>query len=260
MNENSISFNNNNDDSENLQLPLIDSKLIPEQKDNEISKNENEKVNNNLLENKTFLLSKKTETEKFDIEKPSTIIRDEAIFDLLNEKIVINNNTDYRNIYLNRFKRESPKNKRINRYINEDILKNNPMRISNNKVKLKHVQINNILTETDKNQYEQDNNYDDDNYDKRLYNIRLYNFLKEEKEAKAIKPPKKKSLKKSGLDIIKSNWRKNITRSLDFKYSINKGQINEINAMVKYKSKNSKLIFDTFRSESIDMLEQIWNL
>ena len=64
MNENSISFNNNNDDSENFQLPLIDSKLIPEQKDNEISKNENEKVNNNLLENKTFLLSKKTETEK----------------------------------------------------------------------------------------------------------------------------------------------------------------------------------------------------
>ena len=258
MNENEMSRNSNNEESENIQLPLIDSKLIPFQKDNDITKNEDEKINKlNLIDSKTVLISRKTETEKFDMDKPKDIIKDEAISDLLKEKIVINNNKySYRNIFLTKLKNDIPKKKRLNRYINENILLNSPIKIHNNKVKLKHVKINNILTEVDKNDYEQNKNED---FDRRLYNLRLYNYLKEERKAKIMKPPEKKLLKKSGLEIAQSNWRKNITCSLDYKYTINKNDINSLNLRLKLMNKNSKLFFDIFKSESNEMLEQVWN-
>ena len=59
MNENSFSKNEISNDSEIIKLPLIDFKLIPQQKSiNDVSKNDD---NNNLkyVKSETFITSKK---------------------------------------------------------------------------------------------------------------------------------------------------------------------------------------------------------
>ena len=265
MNEFSISKNDLNNDSENLKLPLINFKLIPPQKNiNETSKNENDDGHKlKLIKSQTFLTSKKTETEKFDVVKPKKIISNEAIAGLLKEKIeiknILNNNyISYKNIFeIMRKKNEINKRKKLNRYINEDILKNSPIRLHTNKSKLKNIKVNNIFTEIDED--EKNKNDEDSNIDRSLYDLKLYNYIKESKEAKKIKSSNKKEIKKKELDYIKSDWRKNINCSLDYKYLMNKQDIRDMNSLIKYMGKNSKLYFDVFRTESNDTLEKIWN-
>ena len=265
MNEFSISKNDLNNDSENLKLPLINFKLIPPQKNiNETSKNENDDGHKlKLIKSQTFLTSKKTETEKFDVVKPKKIISNEAIAGLLKEKIeiknILNNNyISYKNIFeIMRKKNEINKRKKLNRYINEDILKNSPIRLHTNKSKLKNIKVNNIFTERDED--EKNKNDEDSNIDRSLYDLKLYNYIKESKETKKIKSSNKKEIKKKELDYIKSDWRKNINCSLDYKYLMNKQDIRDMNSLIKYMGKNSKLYFDVFRTESNDTLEKIWN-
>lgn len=265
MNEFSISKNDLNNDSENLKLPLINFKLIPPQKNiNETSKNENDDGHKlKLIKSQTFLTSKKTETEKFDVVKPKKIISNEAIAGLLKEKIeiknILNNNyISYKNIFeIMRKKNEINKRKKLNRYINEDILKNSPIRLHTNKSKLKNIKVNNIFTEIDED--EKNKNDEDSNIDRSLYDLKLYNYIKESKETKKIKSSNKKEIKKKELDYIKSDWRKNINCSLDYKYLMNKQDIRDMNSLIKYMGKNSKLYFDVFRTESNDTLEKIWN-
>ena len=230
MNENSFSKNEISNDSEIIKLPLIDFKLIPQQKSiNDVSKNDD---NNNLkyVKSETFITSKKTETSRFDEEKPKTFINIEAIKDLLKEKIEIN--------------------------INEDILKNSPIRIIRKKNKLKHMKVGNLLNEMDD---DEKNKNDDSNYDKSLYNLRLENFIKECKEAKKIKSVEKKNIKKCQLKFEKSDWRKNINCALDYKYVLNKKDIRKLNSKINSMNKSSKIYFDLFQTESNDMLQQIWS-
>ena len=73
-------------------------------------------------------------------------------------------------------KSENKQKKKLNRYINENILLNSPIKIQMiNKKKLKHIKMTNIFNEEDKD--EKDKNDDDSNYDKSLYNLRLYNYI-----------------------------------------------------------------------------------
>ena len=95
MNEISFLKNDISHDSENIKLPPIDSKFIPYQRNiNDITKNENEDGNKlKNIKSQTFLTSKKTETDGFNVVKSKkNIISKDAIIDLLNEKIEINNN------------------------------------------------------------------------------------------------------------------------------------------------------------------------
>ena len=261
MNEKSFSKNDISNESENLKLPPIDFKLIPSQKDiNDISKNDNEDDKNKLkgYHSQTYITSKKTETERSDEVKSKNIISNEAVSNLLKEKIEINNNLKYNNIIFRNFlinKQKENKKKKINRYINEDILKNSPIRINRNK-KLKQIKINNLFTELDED--EKSKNSIDSNYDKSLYNLRLNNFIRETNEAKNIKPVSKKIIVKNELKNIKSDWRKNITCSLDYKYTVNKYTMKGLNSLINSMNKKSKIYFDIFQTESNDMLQQIW--
>ena len=261
MNENSFSKNEISNDSEIIKLPLIDFKLIPQQKSiNDVSKNDD---NNNLkyVKSETFITSKKTETSRFDEEKPKTFINIEAIKDLLKEKIEINNSMKYNSMifknFLNNNRKKEEKKIKINRYINEDILKNSPIRIIRKKNKLKHMKVGNLFNEMDDD--EKNKNDDDSNYDKSLYNLRLENFIKECKEAKKIKSVEKKNIKKCQLKFEKSDWRKNINCALDYKYVLNKKDIRKLNSKINSMNKSSKIYFDLFQTESNDMLQQIWS-
>lgn len=266
MNEYTISKNDLfSNDSENLKLPLIDFKLIPSQKNiNETSKSENEDGHKlKLIKSQTFLTSKNTETERFDVVKPKKLISNEAIAGLLKEKIVIknivnNNYISYKNIFeIMKKKNDINKRKNLYGYINESILKNSPIRLHTNKIKLKNIKVNHIFTEIDED--EKNKNDEDSNIDRSLYNLNLYNYIKESKEAKRVKSLNKKEIKKKELEYIKSDWRKNINCSLDYKYLINKQDIKDMNSLIKYMEKNSKLYFDVFKTESNDTLEKIWN-
>ena len=261
MNENSY---NDNNKKEKLLLPKIDLRLIPNQIEiNDISQNENEEENKlKIIKSQTFLTSKLTETERNNEKKPKNIFNNEAIIDLLKEKIEINPFLSNSNIFLNRLpknnkKIENKKKKIINRYINENILLNSPIKIRIvNKKKLKHVKVSNIFNEEDEDG--KDKSDDDSNYDKSLYNIRLYNYLKETEEAKRVKSNNKKIIKKQELENVKNDWRKNINCSLDFKYLVNKGNIRNLNSKFRSMNKSSKIYYDAQRTESNDMLEQIW--
>ena len=264
INENSY-FRDNNKEKKHVHLPKIDLKLIPYQKDiNDTSKNENEEENTSkLIRSQTFIISKLTETERKDLKKPKNIFNDEAIVDLLREKIEINPNLSNNNIFLKRLQRNNKKNENkkkniLNRYITENILFNSPIKIHLYKNKLKNIKVSNIFNEVDEDK--KDNNDDDSNYDKSLYNIRLYNYLKETEEAKRIKSVNKKIIKKPELEYPKSDWRKNINCSLDYKYLKNRQDISDLNTLLTSKNKNSKLYFDSMRNESNDILEQIWRI
>ena len=154
-------------------------------------------------------------------------------------------------------KKDINKRKKLNRYINEDILKNSPIRLHTNKNKLKNIKVNHIFTEIDED--EKNKHDEDSNFDKSLYNLKLYNFIKEAKEAKKIKSLNKREIKKKEFEYIKSDWRKNINCSLDYKYLVNKKDIRDLNSLLKIMGKNSKLFFDVFKIESNDILEKIWN-
>ena len=263
MSDYSISKNDISNDSENIKLPLIDFKLIPKQKSiNDISKNDDD--NNNKLKyvkSETFITSKKTETARFEVQKPKTFINIEAIKDLLKEKIEVNNslkfnNMIYKNFLKNNRKKVQKKNK-INRYINEDVLKNSPIRITRKKIKLKHIKVGNIFTKLDED--EKSKNDEDSNYDLSLYNLRMENFINECKEAKRIKSVKKYNIKKCELKFEKSDWRKKINCALDDKYVTNKKRITIFNSLINKMNKSSKIYFDLFKTESNDMLQQIWS-
>ena len=265
MNEYSITKNDLSNDSENLKLHLIDFKLIPSQKNiNETSKNENEDGHKlKLIKSQAFITSHKTEIEKFDVVKIKKFISNEAIAGLLKEKIeiknVMNNNyISYKNIFeIMRKKNKISKKKKLNSYINEDILKNSPIRLHTNKTKLKNIKVNHIFTEIEED--EKSKIDEESNIDRSLYNLNLYNFIKESKEAKRVKSLNKKEIKKKELEYVKSDWRKNINCSLDYKYLVNKQDIKDMNSLIKYMEKNSKLYFDVFKTESNDTLEKIWN-
>ena len=154
------------------------------------------------------------------------------------------------------FNKSKNKNKKLNRYINEDILKNSPIRIIRKKNKLKHMKVGNLFNEMDD---DEKNKNDDSNYDKSLYNLRLENFIKECKEAKKIKSVEKKNIKKCQLKFEKSDWRKNINCALDYKYVLNKKDIRKLNSKINSMNKSSKIYFDLFQTESNDMLQQIWS-
>ena len=263
MNENSYSKNENSNESENIKLPLIDMKLIPSQKNiNDVSKNENDDDNKlKYIKSQTILTSKKTETERFENVKSKNIINNEAISDLLKEKIEINNslqNDDsiYKSFLKSNKKKEINKKKKINRYINEDILQNSPIRINKNK-KLKNIKISNLFTVVDED--DKSKNDDDSNFDKTLYNLRLYNFIKENNEAKRIKSVMKRKIEKKESKYFKSDWRKNINCSLDYKYALNRLTIKGLNSLINSMSKKSELYFDVFKTESNEMLQQIWS-
>ena len=91
MDENPITKFDINDESENIKLPPINLKLIPPQKNiNDLSKNENEDEKKlKYIKSQTFITSKKTETERFEEVKSKNLISNEAISDLLKEKIEI---------------------------------------------------------------------------------------------------------------------------------------------------------------------------
>ena len=264
MNENSVSKNEISNESENIKLPIIDIKLIPSQKNiNDVSRNENDDDNKlKNIKSQTYLTSKKTETEKFEKNvKSKNIINNEAISDLLKEKIEINNsllNNDgiYKYFLKSNKKKEINKKKKLNRYINEDILVNSPIRINRNK-KLKNIKISNLFTEMDED--EKSKNEEDSNFDKTLYNLRLYNFIKENNEAKRIKSVMKRKIEKKESKYFKSDWRKNINCSLDYKYALNKLTIKGLNSLINSMSKKSELYFDVFKTESNEMLQQIWS-
>lgn len=263
MDENPITKFDINDESENIKLPPINLKLIPPQKNiNDLSKNENEDEKKfKYIKSQTFITSKKTETERFEEVKSKNLISNEAISDLLKEKIEINNTLNYDRIIIDNFykpkiKTEIKRKKKINKYINEDILINSPIRINRNK-KLKQIKVNNLFTEMD--EFEQSKNDESSNFDKRLYNLRLNNFIKESKEAKKIKSVVKKNIKKNELSFVKSNWKKNINCSLDYRYAVNKYTMEGLNSLIHSMAKRSKHYFDVFKAESNDVLEKIWN-
>ena len=263
-NENSYFKTDINNEKEKLYLPKIDLKLIPNQKEiNDISRNQYEDENSlKVIKSQTFLTSKITETDRKDEVKPKNIFNNDAIVDLLKEKIEINHTLSNNNIFANRIQKnnnkyDNKKKKIINRNINENIFFRSPIKIKSNKKKLKLIKVGNIFNEA--TEVEKDRSDDDSNYDKSLYNIRLYNFLKEEEEAKRIKSVSKKKIKKPELEYVKSDWRKNINCSLDYKYVVNKYKIRSLNSLIKSMNINSKLYFDVFRNESNDILEQIWN-
>ena len=156
------------------------------------------------------------------------------------------------------FNKSKSKNKKINRYINEDILKNSPIRIHAPRKKLKHIKINNLFTELNE---DEKNKFDEETYfDKRLYNLRLEKFIQEEEESKKIKSVDKKEIKKKEMEYPKSDWKKKITCSLDYKFVINKYYIGGLNSLIKSMNKSSKAYFDRFKTESNDALEQIYNV
>ena len=266
MKENSIIKNNIINKKEKLHLPKIDLKLIPNQIDiNDISQNENEEEEENnlkIIKSQTFLTSKLTETQRNNEKKSRNIFNNDAIIDLLKEKIEINPFLSNKNIFMNKLpkhnkKSENKQKKKLNRYINENILLNSPIKIQMiNKKKLKHIKMTNIFNKEDED--EKDKNDDDSNYDKSLYNLRLYNYLKETEEAKKVKSVNKKIIKKQEMESVKNDWRKNINCSLQFKYFVNKGNITNLNSKINSMNKRSKIYFDTQRNESNDMLEQIW--
>ena len=275
MKENSIIKNNIINKKEKLHLPKIDLKLVPNQIDiNDISQNENEEEEENIvnlrdifnnlkiIKSQTFLTSKLTETQRNNEKKSRNIFNNDAIIDLLKEKIEINPFLSNKNIFMNKLpkhnkKSENKQKKKLNRYINENILLNSPIKIQMiNKKKLKHIKMTNIFNEEDED--EKDKNDDDSNYDKSLYNLRLYNYLKETEEAKKVKSVNKKIIKKQEMESVKNDWRKNINCSLQFKYFVNKGNITNLNSKINSMNKRSKIYFDTQRNESNDMLEQIW--
>ena len=266
MKENSNIKNNIINKKEKLHLPKIDLKLIPNQIDiNDISQNENEEEEENnlkIIKSQTFLTSKLTETQRNNEKKIRNIFNNDAIIDLLKEKIEINPFLSNKNIFMNKLpkhnkKSENKQKKKLNRYINENILLNSPIKIQMiNKKKLKHIKMTNIFNEEDED--EKDKNDDDSNYDKSLYNLRLYNYLKETEEAKKVKSVNKKIIKKQEMESVKNDWRKNINCSLQFKYFVNKGNITNLNSKINSMNKRSKIYFDTQRNESNDMLEQIW--
>jgi hypothetical protein len=261
MNEISFLKNDISHDSENIKLPPIDCKFIPYQRNiNDITKNENEDGNKlKNIKSQTFLTSKKTETDGFNVVKSKkNIISKDAIIDLLNEKIEINNNMRKYSMIFKTFNKSKSKNKKINRYINEDILKNSPIRIHAPRKKLKHIKINNLFTELNE---DEKNKFDEETYfDKRLYNLRLEKFIQEEEESKKIKSVDKKEIKKKEMEYPKSDWKKKITCSLDYKFVINKYYIGGLNSLIKSMNKSSKAYFDRFKTESNDALEQIYNV
>lgn len=156
MKENSIIKNNIINKKEKLHLPKIDLKLIPNQIDiNDISQNENEEEEENnlkIIKSQTFLTSKLTETQRNNEKKSRNIFNNDAIIDLLKEKIEINPFLSNKNIFMNKLpkhnkKSENKQKKKLNRYINENILLNSPIKIQMiNKKKLKHIKMTNILT------------------------------------------------------------------------------------------------------------------
>ena len=105
MDENPITKFDINDESENIKLPPINLKLIPPQKNiNDLSKNENEDEKKlKYIRSQTFITSKKTETERFEEVKSKNLISNEAISDLLKEKIEINNTLNYDRIIIDNF-------------------------------------------------------------------------------------------------------------------------------------------------------------
>ena len=266
MKENSYNKNDILNKEEKLHLPKIDLKLIPNQIDiNNISQNENEEEENNLkvIKSQTFLTSKLTESQRKSEKKSRNIFNNDAVIDLLKEKIEINHFLSNNNIFMNKLpknnkKSENKKKKMLNSYINENILLNSPIKIHIlNKKKLKQIKISNIFNEEDEN--EKNKSDDDSNYDTSLYNIRLYNYLKETEEAKRVKSVNKKIIKKQKIESVKSNWKKKINCSLAFKYDLNKGNITNLNSKIKSMNKSSKIYFDSQKIESNDMLEQIWS-
>lgn len=263
-NENSYIKTEIHNEKEKLYLPKIDLKLIPNQKEiNDISRNQYENENSlKLIKSQTFLTSKITETNRKDEVKPEDIFNNDAVVELLKGKIEINHTLSNNNIFVNRLQKSNKKieNKKkiiLNRNKNENILFNGPIKVKSNKKKLKLIKVSNIFNEA--YEEEKDKCDDDSNYDRSLYNIRLYNYLKEAEEEKRIKSVRKRNPKKPELEHVKSDWRKKINCSLDYKYIVNKYYISGQNSLIKSINKNSKIFFDEFRKESNDILDQIWN-
>ena len=110
-NENSYIKTDINNEKEKLYLPKIDLKLIPNQKEiNDISRNQYEDENSlKVIKSQTFLTSKITETDRKDEVKPKNIFNNDAIVDLLKEKIVINHTLSNNNIFANRIQKSNNK-------------------------------------------------------------------------------------------------------------------------------------------------------
>ena len=151
-NENSYIKTDINNEKEKLYLPKIDLKLIPNQKEiNDISRNQYEDENSlKVIKSQTFLTSKITETDRKDEVKPKNIFNNDAIVDLLKEKIEINHTLSNNNIFANRIQKsnnkyDNKKKKIINRNINENIFFRSPIKIKSNKKKLKLIKVGNIL-------------------------------------------------------------------------------------------------------------------